>query len=133
VLLQALTKNRASIAFAPPASPKSIGKSKYDAVTLNRGITRNQLFSDCASNVWNYGSALGAEVSLANYRKDIQLEFYNVARSLVVRYRIYNGGVSESPALPPGGTIRHSVHPARGTVEKQLAAIFESSRRRMMP
>lgn len=117
----------------PSNSPRKVGRSKYDAITLQRGVTHSQSFSDWASSVWNYGSTLGGEVPLGGRRKHVLLEFYNEAGSLVVRYTIYKGGVSESPALPPAGTIRHGVHPARGSVEKQLAAIFESSLRRLMP
>ena len=50
--------------------------------------------------MWNFGAGLGAEVSLANFRKDIYLEFYNEAGQLVLAYKIYRCWVSEYQALP---------------------------------
>ena len=43
---------------------------------------------------------LGSEVSLANFRKDIYLEFYNEAGQLVIAYKIYRCWVSEYQAMP---------------------------------
>lgn len=114
----------------PSTSVKAPGQSKYDSVTLDRGVTHDQSFSDWASQVWNYGSALGAQVS----RKDIELELYNEAGQAVVSYNLTSGSVSEFPVRPPGGMIVHHVH-LRGpaSFQQQLAAIFESSLRRLRP
>jgi phage tail-like protein len=57
-------------------------------------------FNQWAGLVWNFGAALGSEVSLANFRKDIYLEFYNEAGQLVIAYKIYRCWVSEYQALP---------------------------------
>ena len=57
-------------------------------------------FHDWAGLVWNFGSALGSEVSLANFRKNIYLEFYNEAGQLVIAYKIYRCWVSEYQAMP---------------------------------
>ena len=57
-------------------------------------------FHDWAGKVWSIGGALGAEVSLADFRKDIYLEFYNEAGQLVIAYKIYRCWVSEYQALP---------------------------------
>jgi phage tail-like protein len=57
-------------------------------------------FHAWAGLVWNYGSALGSEVSLANFRKNIYLEFYNEAGQLVMAYKIYRCWVSEYQAMP---------------------------------
>lgn len=118
----------------PSTSPKSPGRNKYDAVTLDRGVTQNLAFSDWASQVWNYGSALGAETSSANYRKNIHLEFYDEAGSSVVTYRIYSPWISEIPTLPPGGRFVHFIHPQGArSIQEQLAVIFESSLTRLRP
>src|SRR5580704_10991694 len=58
----------------PSTAHKSPGRQKYDALTLERGLTQNTEFHDWAALVWNYGSGLGSEVSLANFRKNIYLE-----------------------------------------------------------
>ena len=39
-------------------------------------------------------------MSLANFRKDIYLEFYNEAGQVVIAYKIYRCWVSEYQALP---------------------------------
>ncbi len=84
----------------PSTSYKSPGRIKYEAITLERGLTQDLTFHDWAGLVYNYGAALGAEVSLANFRKDIYLELYNEAGQLVIAYKIYRCWVSEYQALP---------------------------------
>ena len=79
---------------------KSPGRPKFEAITLERGLTQDLAFHDWAGLVWNFGAALGAQVSLANFRKDIYLEFYNEAGQLVIAYKIYRCWVSEYQALP---------------------------------
>jgi len=78
----------------------SPGKTKWDPITLERGLTQDMDFHDWAGLVWNYGAGLGAEVSLANFRKNIYLEFYNEAGQLVIAYKIYQCWVSEYQAMP---------------------------------
>jgi phage tail-like protein len=50
--------------------------------------------------VWNFGSGLGAEVSLKDFRKDIIIEVYNEAGQVVIAYKIYRCWVSEFTAMP---------------------------------
>ncbi|MFL6356695.1 MAG: phage tail protein, partial [Nitrososphaeraceae archaeon] len=57
-------------------------------------------FEQWANKVWNYGSALGSEVSLKDFRKDIIIEFYNEAGQLAIAYKVYRCWVSEYEALP---------------------------------
>jgi phage tail-like protein len=78
----------------------SPGKHTYEPITLERGLTQDLAFHDWAGLVWNFGASLGSEVSLANFRKDIYLEFYNEAGQLVIAYKIYRCWVSEYQALP---------------------------------
>lgn len=84
----------------PSTSHKSPGRSKYEAVTFERGLTQDLAFHDWAGRVWNYGAGLGSEVSLANFRKDIYLELYNEAGQVVIAYKIFRCWVSEYQALP---------------------------------
>jgi phage tail-like protein len=84
----------------PSTVLKSPGQSKYEAITLERGITHDPEFEKWANKVWNFGSALGAEVSLADFRKDIIIEMYNEAGQLAVSYKVYRCWVSEYQALP---------------------------------
>jgi phage tail-like protein len=84
----------------PSTSHKSPGRSKYDAITLERGVTHDVEFERWANKVWNLGSGLGAEVSLRDFRKDIIIELYNEAGQLVISYKVYRAWVSEYQALP---------------------------------
>lgn len=84
----------------PSTSRKSPGRTKYEAITLERGVTHDIEFEQWANKVWNYGSGLGAEVSLKDFRKDIILELYNEAGQLALAYKVYRCWVSEFQALP---------------------------------
>lgn len=84
----------------PSTSHKSPGRTEYEAVTLERGVTFDMEFEEWAAKVWNYGGGLGSEVSLADFRKDIVLELYNEAGQLVFAYNLYRCWVSEYQALP---------------------------------
>ena len=79
---------------------KSPGLTKFEALTLERGVTHDIEFEVWANKVWNYGSGLGAEVSLQDFRKDIILEVYNEAGQLALAYQMYRCWVSEYQALP---------------------------------
>lgn len=81
-------------------SRKSPGLTEYEAITLERGVTHDIAFEQWANKVWNYGSGLGTEVSLKDFRKDIILELYNEAGQKVLAYNIFRCWVSEYAALP---------------------------------
>jgi phage tail-like protein len=83
----------------PSSSRKSPGRTEYEAVTLERGVTHDKEFEQWANKVWNFGAGLGAEVSLKDFRKDILLEVYNEAGQLVITYKIYRCWVSEFQSL----------------------------------
>jgi phage tail-like protein len=84
----------------PSTSRKSPGRNEFDAITLERGVTHDVAFEQWAGKVWRLGAALGAEVSLKDFRKDIILEMYNEAGQKVIAYNIYRCWVSEYQALP---------------------------------
>ena len=84
----------------PSTSHKSPGRTKYEAITLERGVTHDVAFEQWANKVWNYGAGLGSEVSLKDFRKDIVLELLNEAGQIVMAYKIYRCWVSEWQALP---------------------------------
>lgn len=84
----------------PSTSRKSPGRTKYEAITLERGVTHDTDFEAWANKVWNYGAALGAEVSLKDFRKNLTIEFYNEAGQLALAYKVYRAWVSEYQALP---------------------------------
>lgn len=84
----------------PSTSRKSPGRTKYEAVTLERGVTHDTDFEQWANKIWNFGSGLGAEVSLADFRKDVILDLFNEAGQKVLSYQLYRCWVSEFQALP---------------------------------
>jgi len=84
----------------PSSERKSPGQTKYEAITLERGVTHDKDFEQWTNKIWNYGSGLGAEVSLKDFRKDIIIEVYNEAGQLAIAYKVYRCWVSEYQALP---------------------------------
>jgi phage tail-like protein len=84
----------------PSTSRKSPGRNKFEAISLERGVTHDPEFEKWAGKVWDLGAGLGAEVSLRDFRKDIILELYNEAGQLVLAYNIFRCWVSEYHALP---------------------------------
>src|SRR6476661_1455901 len=84
----------------PSTSRKSPGRTKFEAITLERGVTHDVEFEQWANKVWNFGSGLGAEVSLKDFRKDLIIELYNEAGQLALAYKVYRAWVSEYQALP---------------------------------
>lgn len=84
----------------PSTGRKSPGRSKYEPIMLERGVTHDLEFEQWANKVWNYGTGLGAESSLADFRKDIIIEMYNEAGQLAIAYQVFRCWVSEFQALP---------------------------------
>ncbi len=84
----------------PSLSRKLPGRTDYDAITLERGVTHDIEFEQWANKVWNYGSATGSQVSLKDFRKDIIIELLNEAGQIVIVYKVYRCWVSEFQATP---------------------------------
>jgi phage tail-like protein len=84
----------------PSSARLSPGQTKYDPITLERGVTHDKEFEQWANKVWNFGSGLGAEVSLRDFRKDIIIELMNEAGQVAIAYRVFRCWVSEFTALP---------------------------------
>ena len=81
-------------------SRKSPGRSKYEPVTLERGVTHDIDFEQWANKIWNFGSGAGAETSLADFRKDVIVDMFNEAGQKVISYQLFRCWVSEYQALP---------------------------------
>ena len=69
----------------PSTSRKSPGRTKYEAITLERGVTHDVDFEQWANKIWNFGSGAGSEVSLADFRKDVILDLFNEAGQKVIQ------------------------------------------------
>ncbi|MBV6425955.1 MAG: hypothetical protein KIPDCIKN_00446 [Haliscomenobacter sp.] len=82
----------------PSTTRKSPGPTKFEPITLERGVTHDQEFEQWANKIWNQGSGPGAEVSLKDFRKDIIIELLNEAGQVAIAYRVYRCWVSEFQA-----------------------------------
>ena len=77
---------------------KSPGRTSYEAITMDRGITHDIEFEKWANVVHPYSGDPGMD--LANYKKDLTLEVMNEKGQVALRYFIYRCWVSEFQALP---------------------------------
>lgn len=78
---------------------KGLGRTKYEPITLERGLTHDSDFEDWAdaAQVLDKGAA---SQRLKNLRKDIRIELLNEQGQPVYRYNVYRCWVSEYQALP---------------------------------
>lgn len=81
----------------PHLSP---GETRFEAVTIERGVTHDAAFEQWANKVWDYQGGAGHDVSLADFRKDVRIELYNEAGQLVLAYDVHRCWPSEYQALP---------------------------------
>jgi phage tail-like protein len=82
----------------PSTSRQLPGKSKYEPVTLEAGVTHDLTFEAWANLVHNFqGDGAG---SLKNFRKDIIVDVFNEGGQKVLSYRLFRCWVSEYQALP---------------------------------
>lgn len=71
---------------------------KFEALTLERGVTHDLEFEKWASLVWSTDG--DAAISLKDFRKDIIVDLLNQQGEKVKSYKIFNCWVSEYQALP---------------------------------
>lgn len=76
----------------------SPGASKFEPITLERGITFDPEFEKWANLV--YSTEGDGAVSLAKFRKDIYIEMLNLQGTVVRAYRVFRCWISEYTALP---------------------------------
>jgi phage tail-like protein len=85
----------------PSSSHSSPGQTKYEAITLERGVTHDLEFEKWANKVWAFANGSGEQqVSLKDFRKDIIIELYNESGQKVIAYNVYRCWVSEYTAMP---------------------------------
>jgi phage tail-like protein len=77
---------------------KSPGRTSYDAITLERGLTHDAEFERWANRVHPYSG--DTAMDLADYKKDLTLEMMNEKGHVVYRYFLYDCWVSEFTAMP---------------------------------
>ncbi|MFN0140324.1 MAG: phage tail protein [Pyrinomonadaceae bacterium] len=77
---------------------KSPGRTSYDAITLERGLTHDAEFEGWANRVhpWTGDAAM----DLVDYKRNLTLEMMNEKGHVVYRYFLYDCWVSEYTAMP---------------------------------
>ena len=91
----------------PNTVRKTPGVTTYAPIVLTRGRTHDTAFEDWANKVNLYGSGLGSEMALKDFRKDIVIELYNEAGQLVMAFQVYRCWPSEYEALDHLSARRH--------------------------
>ena len=88
----------------PSSSRKSPGRTKFEAITLERGVTHDTEFETWANKVWNFGNAQASaeqrtrEVSLKDFRRNLTIDVFNEAGQKVLSYQVFRAWVSEFTA-----------------------------------
>lgn len=82
----------------PSTSRKIPGKTSYDAVSLEAGVTHDTTFEAWANLVNNFQG--DSAMSLKNFRKDVTIDVFNLAGQKVLSYHVFRCWVSEYQALP---------------------------------
>jgi phage tail-like protein len=77
---------------------KSPGRTTYDGLTLERGVTHDLEFEAWADRVHPYAG--DTAMDLANYKKELVLEVLNEKGHVALRYFLHDCWVSEFTAIP---------------------------------
>jgi phage tail-like protein len=78
---------------------KGLGRTKYEAITMERGVTHDTDFEVWANaaQVLDKGAP---STSLKTLRQEIRIDFLNEERQPVLRFNVHRCWVSEYQALP---------------------------------
>lgn len=81
----------------PTTSFKLPGRTEYDPIVLERGLTPNaHEFEQWVNQTWSFRNASGGrETSLANFRRNLVINAYDATGQKVVSYQVFNCWVSE--------------------------------------
>jgi phage tail-like protein len=84
----------------PSTARRSPGRTSFEPITLERGVTHDSAFEDWANLVWRQGAGAGNEVALSSFRKEVLIELLNEAGQVVLAYQVHRCWVSQFQALP---------------------------------
>ena len=78
------------------------GMVSFEAITLEQGVTNDKTFEAWATSMANYMGNKGSDSQKTpdNFRKDIDIEIFNLNNERVKAYRVYNCWVSKYTAVP---------------------------------
>jgi phage tail-like protein len=81
----------------PTTSYKLPGRTKYDPIVLERGVTLNaHEFEAWANKVWSYRNAAGGvQSSLADFRRDLVVDMFDESGQKVLSYQVFSCWVSD--------------------------------------
>ena len=82
----------------PTHGRKLPGKTSYEPVTLEEGLTHSTEFEDWANLVNNFAG--NAAMSLRNYRKELVIDLLNLQGNVAQSFIVHRCWVSEFTALP---------------------------------
>lgn len=82
----------------PSHERKLPGGTKYEAVTLEQGLTHDPVFEQWANLVNNIDG--DAAISLKDFRKDIVINVLNLQGTVAMSYKLLRAWVSEFQSLP---------------------------------
>ena len=98
--MSALRRTTEAVAFREGVEPDTIhavpGRTTFEAITLERGVSHDTAFEDWA----NQAAPPGGQVALPGFRKDVAIELYDEDGNLLLRYLVHRCWVSEYTALP---------------------------------
>jgi phage tail-like protein len=78
---------------------KGLGRTKYEPITLERGLTQDLDFAEWA-NAAQFLDKGAPQQSLANLRKEVRIDLLNEMGQPVWRFNVHRCWVSEYQALP---------------------------------
>jgi phage tail-like protein len=78
---------------------KGLGRTKYEAITLERGLTQDKDFATWANSTQVLDTGAPSQ-SLANLRKEVRIDLLNEEGQPVWRFFVHRAWVSEYQALP---------------------------------
>jgi phage tail-like protein len=84
--------------LTPATTHKSPGRTKYEAITLERGVTHDPTFQNWAGTASTPGEP--TPPSLESLRRDLTLELLDEAGQVATTYTIHGSWVSEFQSLP---------------------------------
>src|SRR5262245_27093795 len=84
----------------PSSSYKLPGRTEYEPITLERGVSHDKDFEQWANKVWFREGGRKKEASLKDFSRNITIEVLNESGDVAMRFFVYGAWVSEYQALP---------------------------------
>ena len=100
--MSALKKTTEAVDWRTGGDPTHVrklpGGTKYEAITLEQGLTHDPVFEEWANLVNNIDG--DSAMSLVKFRKDIVINVLNLQGTVAISYQVKRAWVSEYQALP---------------------------------